>query len=114
MRKPSTTYFKHILQKNNHHDPVGWPTVAIGRSGKDIAVDVAFLPILAAYDILSYPNLVGNNLHIKDKVIFIFKLLANRPTGNNTHKTRIYAVQKQAKMIIMDHSCIGLVLLQCM
>jgi len=56
------------------------------------------------------PN-VGN---FKGKLIFIFILLANRPTGNNTHKTRIYAVQKQAKMIIMDHSCIGLVLLQCM
>lgn len=91
---------------------VGWPTVATGRSVKDITVDAVFFPTLATYDSLSYPN-VGN-FHIKDKVIFIFILLANRTTGNNTHKTRIYAVQKQAKMIIMDHSCIGLVLLQCM
>jgi len=90
---------------------VGWPTVVIGRSGKGYWRRCSF-PSYFRYiwHFIPKPN-VGN---FKGKLIFIFILLANRPTGNNTHKTRIYAVQKQAKMIIMDHSCIGLVLLQCM
>jgi len=90
---------------------VGWPTVVIGRSGNGYWRRCSF-PSYFRYiwHFIPKPN-VGN---FKGKLIFIFILLANRPTGNNTHKTRIYAVQKQAKMIIMDHSCIGLVLLQCM
>jgi hypothetical protein len=60
---------------------------------KDIDVDVVFLPIFATYDILSQKPNVGN-FHLKGKLIFIFILLANRPTGNNTHKKQGYTLFK--------------------
>merc|ERR1712141_814659 len=95
------TFYYVLLLKYTSLPPLQRPRSA-GRlwssaeAEKDTDVDVVFLPIFATYDILSPKPNVGN-FHLKGKLIFIFILLANRPTGNNTHKTKDIRCSKASK-----------------
>ena len=74
---------------------VGWPTVVIGRSGKGYWRRCSFPSYFRYIWHFILPK-VGN-FYIKGKLIFIFILLANRPTGNNTHKNKDIRCSKASK-----------------